>query len=73
MDQFQRLEDEIPNNNAIITAYINYHIRFHTIQLFKKTGSTTFAPESTGVLPENPLSIRLFLNTKSIPTYYPHH
>ncbi|HLO55471.1 MAG TPA: hypothetical protein VK169_14350 [Saprospiraceae bacterium] len=36
--------------NAIITGFINNHIRFHTIQLFRKSGSTEYTLEGTGVL-----------------------
>lgn len=41
---------QIPNINKIITGFINNHIRFHTIQLFRKLGSTEFASEGTGIL-----------------------
>lgn len=34
----------------VITGFINNHIRFHTIQLFRKSGSTIFVPDGTGVL-----------------------
>jgi len=36
MDQFQRLEDGLPNNNAIITAYVNNHIRIPSNYLRKQ-------------------------------------
>jgi hypothetical protein len=41
---------QIPNIDKVITAFINNNIRFHTIQLFRKSGSTAFLPEGTGVL-----------------------
>lgn len=41
---------QIPNIDIIITGFINNHIRFHTIQLFRKSGSTIFTPEGTGIL-----------------------
>jgi hypothetical protein len=39
-----------PHIDKVITGFINNHIRFHTIQLFRKSGSTAFVPEGTGVL-----------------------
>ncbi len=39
-----------PNIDQVITSFINNHIRFHTIQLFRKSGSTEFGPEGTGIL-----------------------
>ncbi|MBK8624004.1 MAG: hypothetical protein IPN86_00035 [Saprospiraceae bacterium] len=50
MNLFQIPDDQIPNINAIITGFVNNHIRFHTIQLFRRSGSTAFVPEGTGVL-----------------------
>lgn len=40
----------IPNFDKVIISHINNYIRFHTIQLFRKSGSTVFTTESTGVL-----------------------
>lgn len=42
----------IPNFSKVITQYINNHIRFYTILLFRKSGSTAYKPEGTGVLVE---------------------
>lgn len=39
-----------PHIDKVITAFINNHIRFHTIQLFRKSGSTEYTLEGTGVL-----------------------
>jgi hypothetical protein len=50
MNLFQTPEDQIPNINAIITGIINNNIRFHTIQLFRRSRSAVFAPEGTGIL-----------------------
>lgn len=41
---------QTPNFDKVITSFINNQIRFHTIQLFRKSGSIEFAPEGTGVL-----------------------
>jgi hypothetical protein len=41
---------QISNIHIVITAFINNHIRFHTIQLFRKSGSTEYTLEGTGVL-----------------------
>jgi len=50
MNLFQTPEDQIPIINSIITSFINNQIRFHTIQLFRKSGSTAYTPVGTGVL-----------------------
>ncbi len=50
MNLFQTTEAQIPNKNAIITAFINNQVRFHTIQLFRKSSLTDYKPEGTGVL-----------------------
>jgi hypothetical protein len=39
-----------PNIYKVITGFINNHIRFHTIKLFRKSGSTEYTLEGTGVL-----------------------
>lgn len=41
---------QISNIYKVITSFINNHIRFHTIQLFRKSGSTVFVPKGTGIL-----------------------
>ena len=41
---------QIPNIYKVITSFINNHIRFHTIQLFRKSGSTENKHEGTGIL-----------------------
>jgi len=41
---------QIPNIYKVITSFINNHIRFHTIQLFRRSGPTVYTPEGTGVL-----------------------
>jgi hypothetical protein len=41
---------QISNIDKVITGFINNHIRFHTIQLFRKSGSTEYTLEGTGVL-----------------------
>jgi hypothetical protein len=50
MDNLEKIEGGIPGFDKIITGFIDNHIRYHTIQFFKKTGADTFAPEGTGVL-----------------------
>jgi len=52
MENIQSHQNPTPNFDKVITSFINNHIRFHTIQLFRKSGSTTFTPEGTGVLVE---------------------
>lgn len=41
---------QFPNIDKVITGFITNQIRFHTIQLFRKSGSTAFVQEGTGVL-----------------------
>ena len=41
---------QIPNIDKVTTGFINNHIRFHTIQLFRRSGPTVYTPEGTGVL-----------------------
>ncbi len=41
---------QIPNIDKVITGFINNHIRFYTIQLLRKSGSTEYTLEGTGVL-----------------------
>ena len=41
---------QILNSEKIITAFINNHIRFHTIQLFRKSGSKENKQKGTGIL-----------------------
>jgi hypothetical protein len=43
---------QIPNFDKVIIEYVNNYIRFHTIQLFRKSGSTAFTPEGIGILVE---------------------
>jgi hypothetical protein len=50
MDNLEKIEGGIPGFDQIITGFIDGHIRYHTIQFFKKTGTYTFEPEGTGVL-----------------------
>lgn len=50
MKNAERVEDVIPNYDEVITNLVTYHIRYHTIRFFKKTGVDTFVPEGTGVL-----------------------
>jgi len=50
MKNIETSQIPIPNIDKVITSFINNHIRLHTIQLFRKSGSSAYIPESTGVL-----------------------
>ena len=50
MENIEKSHAPIPNHDKVIIEYVNNHIRFHTIQLFRKIGSTIFTPEGTGIL-----------------------
>ncbi len=50
MKNIETSQTPIPNLDKVITSFINNKIRFHTIQLFRKSRSNIFTPEGTAVL-----------------------
>jgi len=50
MKNIETPQSPISNFYKVISEYVNNHIRFHTIQLFRKSGSTEYTLEGTGVL-----------------------
>lgn len=50
MKNIETPHTSIPNLDKVITQYINNHIRFRTIQLFRKLGSSAYTSEGTEIL-----------------------